>query len=104
MIYIAYLDEFGHVGPYASRGDLRRSLGQTPRLRGRFARSRAPSRRYAPYLSLGTALVRAEGARYVDGDDGGQAALYGGQGLFDAGAFKTGLCTHTLAMSLWFDL
>lgn len=53
--------------------------------------------RYAPYLSLGTALVRAEGARYVDGDDGGQAALYGGEGLFDAGAFKTGLQVHLAA-------
>ena len=53
--------------------------------------------RYSPYLSLGTALVRAEGARYVDGDDGGQAALYGGQGLFDAGAFKTGLQVNLAA-------
>lgn len=53
--------------------------------------------RYVPYLSLGTALVRAEGARYVDGDDSGKAALYGGQSLFDAGAFNTGLQVHLAA-------
>ncbi|MYF31521.1 MAG: porin family protein, partial [Gammaproteobacteria bacterium] len=46
--------------------------------------------RNAPYLSMGMAIVRPEGARFVDGDDGGQAALYGGEGLFDAGAFDTG--------------
>ena len=50
-----------------------------------------------PYLSLGTALVRAEGARFVYGDDGGKAALYGGEGLFDAGAFKTGQQVHVAA-------
>lgn len=53
--------------------------------------------KYAPYLSLGTSLVRAQSARYVDGDDGGQAALYGGESLFDAGAFKTGLQVNLAA-------
>ena len=53
--------------------------------------------RYSPYLSLGTAFVRALGARYVDGGDSGKAALYGGEGLFDAGAFNTGLQVHLAA-------
>ena len=38
---------------------------------------------------MGMAIVRPEGARFVDGDDSGQAALYGSENLFDAGAFDT---------------
>ena len=44
-----------------------------------------------PYLSMGMAIVRPQSSRFVDGDDSGQAALYGSEGLFDAGTFDTGL-------------
>ncbi|MDE0420544.1 MAG: outer membrane beta-barrel protein [Gammaproteobacteria bacterium] len=40
---------------------------------------------------MGLAVVRSERARYVDGDDSGEAALYGSEGLYDAGAFDTGV-------------
>lgn len=46
--------------------------------------------RSVPYVSMGMAIVRPEGARFVDGNDRGQAALYGSEGFFDAGAFDTG--------------
>ena len=47
--------------------------------------------RTVPYLSMGLAIVRPEDARFVDGDDSGQAALYGSTDLFDAGAVDSGL-------------
>ncbi|MDE0190296.1 MAG: outer membrane beta-barrel protein [Gammaproteobacteria bacterium] len=53
--------------------------------------------RNVPYVSMGMAIVRPEGARFVDGDDSGQAALYGSEGLFDAGAFDTGRRFHLAA-------
>ena len=53
--------------------------------------------RNVPYLSMGIAMVRPEGARFVDGDDSGQAALYGSENLFDAGAFDTRVQFHLAA-------
>ncbi len=52
---------------------------------------------YAPYLSAGVALVRARDARFVDGADAGNAALYGSPQIFDAGAFDDGLRFHLAA-------
>ena len=46
--------------------------------------------RRVPYLSVGIGIVRPRGGRFVDGDDSGQAALYGGEDIFDAGMFETG--------------
>jgi len=40
------------------------------------------------------AIVGPEGARFVDGEDSGLAALYGDEGVFDAGAFDTGRQFH----------
>ncbi len=53
--------------------------------------------RYVPYLGAGMAIVRPEGARYVDGEDSGHAALYGNEDLFDAGAFDTSMQFHLVA-------
>ena len=65
---------------------------QEPRIGLYRVESNSPG--WVPYLTMGLAVVRHEGARFVDGDDGGKAALYGGKGLFDAGAFDTGLRLH----------
>ena len=51
----------------------------------------------APYLSLGMALFRSQDARFVDGEDAGHAALYGGEELFDAGALDNALQFHFAA-------
>ena len=46
---------------------------------------------HRPYLNLGMAWVRGEGARFVDGEDTGHAALYGSEQLFDTGSIDDGL-------------
>lgn len=46
---------------------------------------------YAPYLSLGTALVRSKDTRFGDGRNAGHATLYGSRFTFDAGAVGNGL-------------
>ena len=50
-----------------------------------------------PFLGMGMAAVHPEGARYVDGDDSGDAALYGSGDVFDDGAFDGGLQFHFVA-------
>ena len=45
---------------------------------------------YVPYLSLGLGVVRSQDTRFFDGDDAGNAALYGSDDRFDAGAVDNG--------------
>ena len=63
----------------------------------RFSATASDSARYRPYLGAALAVVRPEGARFVDGEDSGHAALYGSEDSFDAGAFDTGLRFHLVA-------
>ncbi len=42
---------------------------------------------FEPYLSVGLGTVRSTGTRFKDGEESGNAALYGDNQLFDSGAF-----------------
>ena len=51
----------------------------------------------ARYWSAGLALLREQDTRFVDGENSGHAALYGGKDTFDTGAIDDGLQFHLSA-------
>ena len=59
--------------------------------------STEPAIRYAPYLSFGIGVIRSEDTRFYDGEDAGNAALYGSADRFDAGAVDNGPHVHIAA-------
>ena len=68
--------------------------GATPWLRA--AHAQTPSQR-GPYVSIGLAVMAAQGARFADGADEGHAPLYGRPELFTSGDFGTTLLSHAAA-------
>ncbi|MCY4015225.1 MAG: hypothetical protein OXG82_21250 [Gammaproteobacteria bacterium] len=56
-----------------------------------------PAVGYVPYLSLGGGVIHSEDTRFLDGDDAGNAALYGSDEHFDAGAVSSGPHVHFAA-------
>lgn len=59
--------------------------------------SAEPAVGYVPYLSLGMGVIRSADTRFFDGDDAGNAALYGSGDRFDAGAVDNGPQVHLAA-------
>ncbi len=53
-------------------------------------RDRVDSTPYKPYLSVGTAAISPENARFINGADGGHYPLYGGEDKFDDGMLSEG--------------
>ena len=59
--------------------------------------SAEPAVGYVPYLSLGIGVIRSADTRFLDGNDDGNAALYGSANRFDAGAVDNGPQMHLAA-------